>query len=650
MRVTLLILVLVFSCKLTAQKVGVNTTDPKVELDINGMIRFRPIQINAISSTGTFIPNMPGCSYWVLTGAPPNNIPLYLPNSERGSLIIIENSTSKIAFINNLPVGYNNILPKESIILYNRGGYDWKRINESQLAKIRNQNQTGYRLRTGSYFYTGIGEQAVDLSNAGSVGPTTGAVGINSFASGFKTIALFNGTALGHLTQADQASTAIGNESLAIYYSTALGRRSYTFNYGVSMGDSSLADGYNSTAMGYKSETQGPNSTAMGYNSYSFGETTTSLGSSRAISFYSTSIGKNNTFGISGGTNTWISTDPLFYIGNCEGLLDTGTAWSIYKNGDTDINGKLKVKSNAGLNNKITVTGVTNLNNKTIISPNFSIIDPDTIIDKIAVGRIADGTGWDVGLGIGGNYDNTWGIGSEGGSLYFGLGNTTANSLQTGIEINQNRNIFLAPFSGGNVGIGTTNANGRLQFANELNKRKIVLKDSLINNHQFYGIGIDTSTMTYQVPAIGSAHRFYVGTSATTSLLLFSIFGNGNATLTGFLTQNSDKKLKKNISPITNALSSLCHLNGYTYRWISEHKDTMLQSGLIAQEVETVLPHLTSKQDDGMLSVNYVGLIPYMIEGIKTLKKESDDHKVKTNKDIKDIKARLDKLEALLSQ
>jgi hypothetical protein len=58
-------------------------------------------------------------------------------------------------------------------------------------------------------------------------------------------------------------------------------------------------------------------------------------------------------------------------------------------------------------------------------------------------------------------------------------------------------------------------------------------------------------------------------------------------------------------------------LNGYQYHWKDETWDTALQTGLLAQEVEKVLPELVKTDDKGMKSVNYIGLMPYMPEAIK---------------------------------
>jgi len=102
----------------------------------------------------------------------------------------------------------------------------------------------------------------------------------------------------------------------------------------------------------------------------------------------------------------------------------------------------------------------------------------------------------------------------------------------------------------------------------------------------------------------------------------FHVRANGNATLVGALTQNSDRRLKRNLVPLSASLTKISALNGYQYFWKDSQRDQSLQTGLIAQEVETSFPELVETDSDGYKSVNYTGLIPHLIESIKDLKAE----------------------------
>ncbi len=103
----------------------------------------------------------------------------------------------------------------------------------------------------------------------------------------------------------------------------------------------------------------------------------------------------------------------------------------------------------------------------------------------------------------------------------------------------------------------------------------------------------------------------------TLLLSFFAFVANGNATLAGVLTQNSDATLKKNIEPIKNASDLLQQLHGYRYQWKDENADAEKQLGLLAQEVQKVLPELVKEGENGKLGVNYSGLIPVLLEALK---------------------------------
>lgn len=80
----------------------------------------------------------------------------------------------------------------------------------------------------------------------------------------------------------------------------------------------------------------------------------------------------------------------------------------------------------------------------------------------------------------------------------------------------------------GNVGIGNATPNAPLQFANVVQNRKIVLWDGNNNDHNFYGLGINSYMLRYQIEGTTSSHVFYAGTSTTTSNELMRITGTGN--------------------------------------------------------------------------------------------------------------------------
>nr|DAP25012.1 MAG TPA: Neck appendage like protein [Bacteriophage sp.] len=85
----------------------------------------------------------------------------------------------------------------------------------------------------------------------------------------------------------------------------------------------------------------------------------------------------------------------------------------------------------------------------------------------------------------------------------------------------------------------------------------------------------------------------------------------------GDITAFSDIRLKTNIEKIENALDKVCQLSGYTYDMNDKRR-----TGVIAQEVEKVLPEVVQDREDGYKTVAYGNMIGLLIEAIKELKEE----------------------------
>ena len=102
---------------------------------------------------------------------------------------------------------------------------------------------------------------------------------------------------------------------------------------------------------------------------------------------------------------------------------------------------------------------------------------------------------------------------------------------------------------------------------------------------------------------------------------VLSVHNNGNVTVAGDLNVNSDRRLKEDIATIENALQIVARIEGKTYNWKPElGRDRGKQYGFIAQEVEQVIPELVStQQGDGIKSVNYQGMVPFLVNALKEL-------------------------------
>ena len=93
----------------------------------------------------------------------------------------------------------------------------------------------------------------------------------------------------------------------------------------------------------------------------------------------------------------------------------------------------------------------------------------------------------------------------------------------------------------GNIGIGTISPNAPLQFANSVANRKIVLWENANNDHEFYGFGVNGSTLRYQTASAGDDHVFYSAIDPGFSREIMRMKGNGNV---GIGLQNPVEKLE----------------------------------------------------------------------------------------------------------
>jgi hypothetical protein len=94
---------------------------------------------------------------------------------------------------------------------------------------------------------------------------------------------------------------------------------------------------------------------------------------------------------------------------------------------------------------------------------------------------------------------------------------------------------------------------------------------------------------------------------------------SGTVTAPNFVS-SSDRRLKTDITPITDALGKVQSLTGVTYRMAGSD---VRQMGLIAQEVQTVAPEAVVEAE-GLLRLAYGNLIGLLVEAIKDLAAEVD--------------------------
>ena len=164
------------------------------------------------------------------------------------------------------------------------------------------------------------------------------------------------------------------------------------------------------------------------------------------------------------------------------------------------------------------------------------------------------------------------------------------------------------------VATGAKNSTGNLQV-------------TVANGNSSYG-----GTVYFYVHSGYNTGNWYVGSQTFTnvpngsSLAAYVVddrFCGGEYSISASGSYPSDKKLKKDIKPITNALDKIDKISGVTFKWKEQTAmDCYTESGVIAQEIKEVLPEAV-EEVDGILRVNYYQLIPLLIQAIKELKNKN---------------------------
>lgn len=304
----------------------------------------------------------------------------------------------------------------------------------------------------------------------------------------------------------------------------------------------------------------------------------------------------------------------------------------------------------------------------------YTTINVDTVLNGNTVIN-AGYAFWGEGLSID-SPNGMWGgikwrtIGRTGytGNWHLGYNNIHSNASDSSIYMYNNEagNVMTWTQSG-NVGIGTTAPEAKL----DINGNVVIspqsaawgegIKFSMPNTTTWGGLRWSRNRPNYD----GNFYIGYTALDATDDL----VFGanNGGAQIDNILRltkagnvgigtadpqgykfyvngtayswggwQGSDINFKKEIRAIDDPVDKVLRLNGVSYEWkTDDYKDKNFPEGrhygVIAQEIEKVLPEVVNTAPDGTKSVAYTEIIPVLIEAIKAQQKEINDLKELVN-------------------
>jgi len=156
------------------------------------------------------------------------------------------------------------------------------------------------------------------------------------------------------------------------------------------------------------------------------------------------------------------------------------------------------------------------------------------------------------------------------------------------------------------------------------------LRSTYLANGTETVINEDSVDRDFRVESNGQTSAFFINAGADTASFAVPVAVTGAITATGDVTafSSSDKTLKENISNIEKAVDKVSKINGVYYNWTLDaqekyaHFGKEKEVGVIAQNVEEVLPEIVQTREDGTKAVKYERLCALLIEAIKELKED----------------------------
>ena len=250
-----------------------------------------------------------------------------------------------------------------------------------------------------------------------------------------------------------------------------------------------------------------------------------------------------------------------------------------------------------------------------------------------------------------------------------------------GLADSQGRTRLFIKAGDGHVGVGTTQPRDRLEVAGAARVQSLkvtpgkLIADKLqvtegteLNNLTATGriiaaIGKNSGIEWPRNPGGGSGDRafitYHVTNNEDTTLTIGNndnhndridfvqknrvrlrivggeIVANSPVKVNGNISSTSDLSLKRDISTLSDSLEKILRLRGVSYNR-RDQEDNGRQLGLIAQEVDEVFPELVTKDDDGVRSIAYLGLMAPLIEAVKELHAEVELLRSSHQSDVRD--------------
>jgi hypothetical protein len=193
---------------------------------------------------------------------------------------------------------------------------------------------------------------------------------------------------------------------------------------------------------------------------------------------------------------------------------------------------------------------------------------------------------------------------------------TVTDALSGRVTTLEGKDISIT-LTGDVTGTGTITDLANVSFATTIAANSVALGNDTTGDYVaslVAGTGVTITNNSGE----GTTPTIAIGQAvATTSAVTFaSVAATGD--IVAFST--SDKRHKNNIQLIPNALEKVSKLNGVTWEWNDDVEDVTKLSpktGLIAQEVQEVLPEVVTERENGFLGLDYSKMVGLLVEAIK---------------------------------
>ena len=507
------------------------------------------------------------------------------------------------------------------------GGYGRLYINipnstsRSQIAMMYNNNTVGY-VKFKSSNNIGLGPNPLTSAITGTDNTSIGQNALISLTSGNHNIGLGNGAL--RSTTTGGINVALGPEALG---------KNTTGNYGVGISYRAL---YNNTTgasnVGIGEQALITNSTGnynVGVGRYAIGKTTSSDNTGIGHqALYNNAAGVGNTaLGAYAGQNN-TSGNYSVYIGYQSAASGTKTGhYNVGIGYQSMYTSNISGSNNVGVGTyslKALTSGGSNTGVGYYAGQSITSGGSNTGVGVYALNAVSSGTG-NVGVGNSacaavttGNYKSCFGYSSGNASLPAGFSTTDTTTSETIIG-NGGGNIYLhAPNVYSGAGNNNTTAS-HFKVTGDILANAQIKTSTYLETGTYANIGTSANVGSYLT----------VGTNTYTNYLYTNEIRNRTAPATtntviygtfyGPWTPASDKRLK-NIEGFANTgLEEVKKLDVYRYTYKSEPEKQRV--GLIAQDVEKVLPSAVTKDKNGYLAISQENIIYTMFNAIKDLDK-----------------------------